>query len=303
MGKYNLSKRKKTNKKYITQNEFDELIKKDSDELIIQFNKDWEKARNKDTFLVKFKNELNNSLSVLQSKLSINQDLPNIRNNFDLDNNYSDFFKAIEHYCELTGKNFNEISTDIARYIAKHWVWLKISRIIINPNGLSCELAYYCNKSSSQELISKFTNPNADITNINKGIVEFIEPSTPFNSEENYFCKSMPLNIPKEHFKVFTEKKSKNGKVYLTVEQFNIFIEKAFSGKKELPKQKFNQTPRGEKLLIQTVFYEFYNTNCIVYFHTMQCQDIFIKLLTENFEGWGFNNVKANFTPKTKKRL
>lgn len=35
----------------------------------------------------------------------------------------------------------------------------------------------------------------------------------------------------------------------------------------------------------------------------MQCQEDFIKLLTENFEGWDFKNVKENFTPKTKKRL
>jgi hypothetical protein len=119
----------------------------------------------------------------------------------------------------------------------------------------------------------------------------------------NTFCNSMDLSIPREHFKVFTEKKSKNTKIYLTGEQLNSFIERAFCGNKKIPKQKFNQAPKGEKLLIQSVFYEFYNTYCFEYFNTMQCQETFIKLLTENFEGWNFKNVKENFTPKTKKRL
>ncbi len=119
----------------------------------------------------------------------------------------------------------------------------------------------------------------------------------------NTFCKSMPLNIPKEHFKVFIDTNSKNKKTFLTTEQYNSFIERAFCGNTDMPKQKFNQAPKGEKLLIQSVFYEFYNTNCFEYFHTMQCQENFIKLLTDNFEGWDFKNVQENFTPKTKKRL
>ncbi len=122
-------------------------------------------------------------------------------------------------------------------------------------------------------------------------------------TQPNIFCKSMPLNIPIEHFKVFTEKLSKNKNPFLTIEQLNLFIDRAFKGNEKLPKQKFNQMPKGEKLLIQAVFYDFYNTNCFYYFNTMQCQDIFIKLLTDNFEGWDYKNVKANFTPKTKKRI
>ncbi len=131
------------------------------------------------------------------------------------------------------------------------------------------------------------------------------KPLPPANGiKPNVFCKSMPLNIPKDHFKVFVETNSKNNnKPFLTQDQLNSFIEKAFCGKIDLPKEKFNQAPKGEKLLIQTVFYEFYNSFCFEYFSTMQCQDIFIKLLTDNFEGWDFKNVKENFTPKTNKRL
>jgi hypothetical protein len=113
----------------------------------------------------------------------------------------------------------------------------------------------------------------------------------------NVFCKSMTINIPKDHFKVFTEKNSKNGKPYLTISEFDAFIEKAFCGNTNILKQKFNQTT-GDKLFIQSVFYEFYYKYCFDYFSTMKCQDNFVRLLTDNFEGWVFKNVKDNFKPK-----
>jgi hypothetical protein len=118
----------------------------------------------------------------------------------------------------------------------------------------------------------------------------------------NTFCKSMPLRIPREHFKKLTTEKSKNGHPFLTNEQLDLFIERAFCGNTTIPKQKINKANR-EKLLVQSLFYDFYNNYCMDYFSTMQCQDDFIKLLTDNFEGWDFQNVKNNFTPKTKKRL
>lgn len=119
----------------------------------------------------------------------------------------------------------------------------------------------------------------------------------------NIFCRSMPIDVPKEHFKILVERNSKNGRPFLTPEQFDLFIAKAFYGKCELGKLKFNQAPKGEKLQLQKVFYEFYNKYCFEYFNTMQCADKFIKLLTDNFEGWDFQNVKNNFTPKTKRML
>jgi hypothetical protein len=119
--------------------------------------------------------------------------------------------------------------------------------------------------------------------------------------EVNIFCESMSFDIPKEHFKVFKEKKNKNGDSFLTEVQFNAFINKAFYGKADIPKQKLNQS-KGEKLLLQAVFYDFYHEHCFNYFNTMQCRDNFIHLLTENFEGWDFNKVKANFKPRNAKK-
>jgi len=125
----------------------------------------------------------------------------------------------------------------------------------------------------------------------------------PPQEQPNTFCRSMSLSIPKEHFKKLIENNSKNGKPFLTSEQYSSFIERAFCGNAEIPKQKINQAAKGEKLLIQSLFYEFYENYCIEYFQGSQCQDGFIKLLTDNFVGWDFQNVKNNFKPKTKKRL
>jgi hypothetical protein len=122
-------------------------------------------------------------------------------------------------------------------------------------------------------------------------------------NENNVFSKSMPLSIAIEHFKVLTEKKSKNGKPFLTSDQLNSFIDQAFKGKKNLQKIKINQIPKGEKGLIQGTFYEFYNKYCFEYFNTMQCQENFIHLLTDNFSGWEYKKLKGNFKPKTNKRL
>jgi|26BtaG_2_1085354.scaffolds.fasta_scaffold00606_10 hypothetical protein len=121
--------------------------------------------------------------------------------------------------------------------------------------------------------------------------------------ELNMFCRSMPLSIPKEHFRVFTLNNSSNGKPFLTEEQFSCFIDRAFCYNMEIPKQKFNQSPKGEKLKIQYVFRQFYENYCFEYFDSGNTQDLFIKLLTENFIGWDFHNVKNNFKTKPKIRI
>ena len=126
----------------------------------------------------------------------------------------------------------------------------------------------------------------------------------PPQEQLNTFCRSMPLSIPKEHFKVLSEAMSRNNsQPFLTDKQYRLFIERAFCGNAEIPKQKINQAAKGEKLLIQSLFYEFYENYCIEYFQGSQCQDNFIRVLTDNFEGWDFQNVKDNFKPKIKKQL
>jgi len=123
-----------------------------------------------------------------------------------------------------------------------------------------------------------------------------------YNDYTNIFQKSMPIDEAVSHFKKLTENNSKNGSPFLTTEQLDIFIRKAFCGVKDLPKQTFNQAPSGEKSIIQYVFREFYDANWD-YFGTGQVQDKFIKLLTENFTDWDYKNVRNNFSKSPKKTI
>lgn len=120
-----------------------------------------------------------------------------------------------------------------------------------------------------------------------------------FIPKSNHFCRSMLLKVPIDHFKTFTETTSQNGKPFLTIDQLNTFIDRAFCGNTELPMQKFNQATKGEKLKIQKVFYDFYSIG-VEYFRSSKCRDNFIRLLTDNFIGWDFENVKNNFSKQTR---
>jgi hypothetical protein len=127
-------------------------------------------------------------------------------------------------------------------------------------------------------------------------------PKTEKSDSVNVFCKSMPLHIPKNHFKVFTEKNSKNCKPFITAEQLDAFIDRAFCGNTNLQKIRFNLDSR-EISAIRYVFYRFYNTYYFEYFETLQCRPAFIRLLTDNFEGWDFETVNENFNKKPKKTI
>ncbi|UEG50874.1 hypothetical protein LK994_05220 [Ferruginibacter lapsinanis] len=120
------------------------------------------------------------------------------------------------------------------------------------------------------------------------------------NDSVNVFCNAMPISVPKEHFAKFTETNSKNNKPFLTNEQLNSFIEKAFYGKTDIKKQTINYGKR-ERLFIVKRFYEFYLMCSTEYENTTQCQPKYIRLLTDNFINWEFDNIKNNFGNKVKR--
>lgn len=129
------------------------------------------------------------------------------------------------------------------------------------------------------------------------------DSKSPYDKYNNVFCKSMAFDIVIKHFEIFTTKNSKNGKPFLTVTQFDNFIKRAFCGEQDIDMQEFNTPPRGEKMLIQYRFRQFYELYYDKYFNTVQVQDKFIKLLTDNFVGWDYNKVKNNFKYKPQKTI
>lgn len=118
------------------------------------------------------------------------------------------------------------------------------------------------------------------------------------SSEENIFCKGMPIEFAIDHFKKFTEPDSKKGTKFLTPEQLNNFISKAFLGNVKLEKQNFNYS-RGERRIIKKHFYFFY-TKVMEKKYDLRptCRDYYISLLSDNFNDFTFKNVKDNFKNK-----
>jgi len=119
---------------------------------------------------------------------------------------------------------------------------------------------------------------------------------------DNKFCENMPISIPQEHFNVFALNNSKNGKPFLTTEQYHNFINRAFKGNSGISKQKFNNTKKEHSVVVH-VFYDFYLKTTDEYFNSSQNRDIFMRLLTNNFIGWDFNSVKNNFSRKPLKTI
>ncbi|MFN8438156.1 MAG: hypothetical protein U0V72_11020 [Cytophagales bacterium] len=123
------------------------------------------------------------------------------------------------------------------------------------------------------------------------------QPSTNPNGESeksiNIFCKSMELEIPRNHFSKLKTRNDK-GEPFLTNEQF---IQRAFCGDTKIDKITFNKSTK-EQGKIRYLFYEFYNNYSSDYFNTTQCTEFFIKLLTENFNGFDYKKVKDNFSKK-----
>ncbi len=134
--------------------------------------------------------------------------------------------------------------------------------------------------------------------------------STPNNLEQmeniNHFNKFMPIELAENHFKVFTDAKHKKGNTpFLSKEAFEQFIKKAFHGKSEIEKQKLNVGTR-EKWFIVKRFYEFYKIGIgenegLQYETTTQCREKYIRLLTDNFTNWSYNEIENNFNKEVKR--
>ena len=136
------------------------------------------------------------------------------------------------------------------------------------------------------------------------GILKEIDrENTPSVHEQpiNHFCAKMPLEVARKHFKKLTINKSKgNNEPFLTNVQLDLFIKQAFEENIEIEKLTLNLAPYKEKLFLVKLFYQFYELG-IEYEGTSQCQDKYIRLLTDNFTNWDYDNIKNNFGNKVQK--
>jgi hypothetical protein len=125
--------------------------------------------------------------------------------------------------------------------------------------------------------------------------------STPTANDKrpNAFNKHMPLDEVRKWFIQLAESNSKNGNPFLTVEQVEQFIERAFVGIPFTEKLSMNEKP-GDKRNVVGLFHLFY-THCMTHKHKTGKIDPsatakkYILLLTDYFSNWTFDEVKDNF--------
>jgi hypothetical protein len=117
--------------------------------------------------------------------------------------------------------------------------------------------------------------------------------------QENKFWKGMPMNVVVEHFKVFTERKSKNGKPFLTMEQLTLFLKKGFLGDNSVPVQKLNLS-NGEKGFVIKRFYEFFDL-AVSQYNDLNKKFKYIKLITTCFDNWDVKTIEPFFKPNKAK--
>lgn len=152
-----------------------------------------------------------------------------------------------------------------------------------------------CNfiKYSEAERIIKLKYNNHYIQYKNK----LLKKDEPFEVE-SYVNSLIPIDVTIKHFKVLKCKNERNnGKKWLTEDDFNKFIMKAFKGGKGLEKLTLN-VGKGEKGLIVDRFHSYYTLAVNHYNENSRNSDLYIRYLTDNFTNYTFEEVCTNFRAK-----
>lgn len=106
----------------------------------------------------------------------------------------------------------------------------------------------------------------------------------------------IPIKIIRKHFDIFYE--NKYDLVFLSKIDTNTFIERAFLGKTSLPKQTFNNITGKTGLII----YRFKQLYDISLNYEARNRDKYIRILSDNFNGFNFDSIKPNFSKPSKKK-
>jgi hypothetical protein len=116
--------------------------------------------------------------------------------------------------------------------------------------------------------------------------------------EENYVNKLIPIEVIIKHFEVLKCKNERNGgKRWLTEDDFNKFIGRAFNGKKGIEKLTLI-VGKAEKGLIVDRFHSFYTLAVNHYNENWNNTELYIRYLTDNFTNYTFEEVNKNFRTK-----
>ena len=121
----------------------------------------------------------------------------------------------------------------------------------------------------------------------------------PATDERKNVFNAMPLDEVRRWFIQLAETNSKNGRPFLTAEQVEQFIDRAFCGK-SFEEELFINVPNGDKANVVGLFHKFY-THCINHktgkgkIDRNATAERYIELLTNHFGNWKSDEVRHNF--------
>lgn len=109
---------------------------------------------------------------------------------------------------------------------------------------------------------------------------------------ENKF-NSMPIEEVREHFRPLTEKENKvsGGEIWMTKEDFEIFLRRSFGGESNLPKPKINIGNTGKYAIVK-LFHSFYEKTLDHPYNGPRGKDPVLNLLKEAFNTSIFENER-----------
>lgn len=108
----------------------------------------------------------------------------------------------------------------------------------------------------------------------------------------------MPIEEVRSHFKPLIEINNPKGVIWMTNEDFDIFIRRSFGKDESLEKPKIN-LGHGAKMALVKLFYQFYDKCQNEYLTQDRKKDFFLDLLKNAFNTDIFNNLdNSNFKSK-----
>jgi hypothetical protein len=273
------------------------------------------------------------SLNLFESEEKTNiehNELNQIDNTFDL--NQSDEFvkwitnnpKDFKEQFPETERDLNESINTIPDFMMVNFIQVIPEKIVENIEEIKKVTVEYIKQKRIEDCLKlingtrnkELTNPQGekarqgilkDLLELEKELRKLKKPSLeqhPNNELErikslkNQFWKGISMIEVIDHFKVMTEKKSNNGKPFLTTEQLILFLKKGFLNDETQLKQTINFS-KGEKVFVVKRFYEFYNL-CLDKGHIEE-KESFLNQFLNCFHGWTETALKSSFKPnKTK---
>jgi hypothetical protein len=138
-------------------------------------------------------------------------------------------------------------------------------------------------------------------------ITDPVEHAEMNETEEVNIFNGMPMSSVRKYFNLLAIMRNGQGQSFMEPEDVDLFIQRAFTGTSDIPKVKIRKGAR-DGAYIQKLFYEYWQSCKYGDRFISQggnTQQEYLKLLTDNIEGFDFESLSANFhkTKYTKKKI